>query len=74
MMDDILDIIKMMAEGGYTWQETIIMSLALVGLTLSVMIVVRGGVSLVGLVMKTVERAIDKIHIPEKTKAEKNDG
>lgn len=60
-MNDVIEIIRTMTENGYTWQETIILCIALIGLTLSVMIVVRGGVSLVSLFLKTVDVAIDKL-------------
>jgi hypothetical protein len=72
-MNDVFDIIKVMAEDGYTWQETIILGIALIGLTLSVPVVVRGAVSLTSLFLRTIERAIEKIHIPEKTEAKNDD-
>lgn len=62
-MNDALEIVRMMAEGGFTWQETIIISLALTGATLSVLIIVRGGVALVARIMETFNIALQKINI-----------
>lgn len=62
-----------MSEGGYTWQETIILGIALVGLTISVLIVVQGSVSVISLFLKTIDRAIEKVHVPEKTKPKNDD-
>jgi len=62
-MSEVLDLIKMMAEGGFTWQETIILSLPIIGVTLSILIIVRGGVSLVGKVMETIIIALQRIKI-----------
>jgi hypothetical protein len=66
-MEELLSILKIVSEGGYTWQETIVVSLAILGVTLSILIIVRGIVSIVSLFMRTADKAIDKISIKQKT-------
>lgn len=66
-MNELLGILRSMSEGGYSWQETIIIGLAIVGIILSILIIVRGIVSIVSLFMKTADKAIDKISTRSKT-------
>lgn len=69
-MDDILSIVKMIATDGFTWQETIIVSLFIIGATLSVLIIIRGGVSLFSLFLKTVDNAISKMQYVARSRKE----
>jgi len=70
-MNELLGILQSMSEGGYSWQETIIISLAIIGMALTVIVlplgIVRGIVSIVSLFMRTADKAIDKISIKQKT-------
>jgi hypothetical protein len=70
-MNELLGILRSMSEGGYSWQETIIVSLAIIGMTLSIIVlplgIVRGITSIISLFMKTADKAIDKISIKSKT-------
>jgi hypothetical protein len=65
-MEELLSILKTVSEGGYTWQETIVVGLAILGVTLSILIIVRGLVSIVSLFMKSVDKAIEKINVKSK--------
>jgi hypothetical protein len=69
-MDDILSIMKMIATDGFTWQETIIVSLFIIGATLSVLIIIRGGVSLFSLFLRTVDNAISKMQYVARSRKE----
>lgn len=69
-MDDILSIMKMIATDGFTWQETIIVSLFIMGATLSVLIIIRGGVSLFSLFLRTVDNAISKMQYVARSRKE----
>lgn len=60
-MSDIISILEMVVEGGFTWQETITLGLAIIGCTLSVLIIVQGAVSLIGKILETVNIALQKI-------------
>jgi len=65
-MDEVFDILMTMAENGYTWQETIIMGLIIVGVTLSVGAIVKGIVAMISKFLHTIDRAVDKINVGSK--------
>lgn len=69
-MNDIFSIIRSIAENGFTWQETIIMSFFIIGATLSVLIIVRGGVSIFSLLLRMLDTALSKINWERRQKNE----
>lgn len=66
-MDDIFSILMAMAENGYTWQETIIMGLIIVGVTLSISVAVKGIVAMISQFLHTIDKAVEKIPVSSKT-------
>jgi len=66
-MDEVFDILMTMAENGYTWQETIIMGLIIVGVTLSVGVIVKGIVAMISQFLHTIDKAVEKIPVASKT-------
>jgi hypothetical protein len=71
IVEELIGIFKNICEGGFTWQETIVVSLAIIGMALSIIVltlgIVRGITTIVSLFMKTVDKAIDKISTRSKT-------
>lgn len=65
-MDNLYTLIRILIDNGITWQETIIMSFFIMGLTLCVFVLVKGGISLISLFLRTVDNAIDKFTIRPK--------
>lgn len=59
-MDSLYSLIRTLIDNGLTWQETIIMSFFIMGLTLCVFVLVKGVISLISLFLRTVDNAIEK--------------